>query len=102
MSTPHNLEIIQQLIGPHVAKRNTATWFANMSQAIELGLISVQDLRINTHVTKGADELRVEFDALCCDGPVSANKPTEVVEAGAPCPLTKGCCSPKGHDGHCD
>lgn len=93
-----------------------------MAEAIRLGLISVQDLRINMHVTKGTDELRVEFDALCCDGPaphedMPAPKepqtvPTEEVRCNlwppepAPdstlvCTLTKNCWLDKGHDGSC-
>ena len=101
MSTPSNLEIIQQLISPHIAKRDTAVWFANMAEAIKLGLVSVQDLRINMHVTKGTDELRVEFDAFCCDGPAEKQAPPPV-NALAACTLTRGCWLEDGHEGHCD
>ena len=115
MSTPENLEILSQLIGPHVAKRDTAAWFANMFTAIQAGLIVVQDLRINIHVTKGVDELRVEFDAMCCDGPLRTSRLEGIykephVQTGeqsvksdaAACGLTKGCWLENGHDGHCD
>jgi hypothetical protein len=70
MSSPKHFEVLQARINPATAKRNTGEVFRALADAHEAGLLSVQNMRIEWHVTRGLDTLRVEFNAGCCDGPV--------------------------------
>lgn len=102
MSTPKNLETIDHLIGPPIAKSNTAVWFANMASAIELGLISVQDLRINMHVTKGGDEFSLTLSVVMGRNLKKALVPEGPnVKKKAVCTKSRGCWLVEGHVGQC-